>query len=151
MDEAELQAAAERNFEASLAASGLLDPRAGYRALLKELRAEDEPLYESLVEYYRTQVLPPIAAGGGDPIGTWLDYGIRIAGGSGAGEVVRIDGTGRSAPFAPPVAPGELLLYLPADSRRRATPLGVPGELSPAQRRTLELLVEGKLRLPQGD
>ena len=57
-----------------------------------------------------------------------------------------IDATGRARPWEGPTAK-ELVLHLPDARNGRALLVGLPAELSDAQRATYDVLVAGKQRL----
>lgn len=137
---------ADELFEAALKASGVRDPREFYRDRLRELKVENSGGYDEAVVYYRDQLIPSIADEGRDPIEAWQDYGIRLAAWTAPGHPVDIDESGRSHPFELPAGPDRLVLHLP-DGKGRAIVVGLPGELTEAQRASYDLLVAGKQKL----
>ena len=136
----EREAADERLLEA-LRRTGAPDPRPLQRDNLLELKRADPARFARAVRHFESKVLPEIASGDSDPLDAWLEYGCFLAGLRVDGTPVQIDRTGLSAPYAPPVPEDRLVLQLPTSPRVAAIPIRVPGELSPAQRATYELLV----------
>jgi len=61
------------------------------------------------------------------------------------GRTVSIDETGRAHPYEAPMD-GRLVLHLPDDPKVRAILVGLPTDLSSAQRVTYDALVLGKQR-----
>ncbi len=141
----DLNAVAEARFAAALAESGARDPRAFYREQLRLLKAEDPAAFREAVDYYERTLLPEVAREGSDPIAAWLEYGRFLASRRAPGETVAIDPTGRSRPYAPPVPLDHLVLHLPTSTRLAALAVGLPPELSDAQRATYDLLVKRRL------
>lgn len=133
---------ADRRFERALAESGMRDPRDFYRQRLRELRERDAAAYRRALEHYEGRLLRDVAAEGSDPIALWLEYGRFLAELTAAGATVQIDTTGKSEPYRPPVPRDRLILHLPTAAREPAIPVGIPPQLSPAQRATYELLVK---------
>lgn len=138
---------AETRFLEALEASGARDPREYYRDRLKELRTSNPAGYESVVAYYGSTLIPTVAADDSDPLAAWLEYGRVIAETTSPGKAYEIDTSGRRSPYAPPTPRDRLVLHLP-DSGGRALLVGLPIELSDAQRSTFDLLVQGRLKLP---
>lgn len=136
---------ADRKLEAALEASGARDPREFYRDRLRELKGDDAAAYRIAVDYYRDTLLPTVARGDEDPLVAWTEYGRRLAEALAPGRTVSIDATGRSHPWEGPV-PERLVLHLPDDGGRKALLVGLPTNLSPAQRATYDVLVSGKQR-----
>lgn len=132
--------------EAALEATGARDPREFYREQLKELRAESSAGYDKAVEHYRSQLIPTILDGV-SPLAAWTEYGRTLAELRAAGRTVCIDASGRAEPWTFPPKSDALVLHLPSEKRRKALVVGLPGDLSDAQRATWEWLVAGKLRL----
>ena len=144
----DLQAQADRKLEAALAATGARDPREFYRDRLRDLKQADRSAYEQAVGYYRDTLVPSVAAGA-DPLPAWTEYGRRLASLGTPGRTVMVDRTGVSEPYRAPAPPDRLILHLPDGSRGRALVVGIPAELSRAQRATYDLLVGGKLTLKE--
>lgn len=136
---------ADQKLEEALAASGARDPRDFYRDRLRELKKENPEGYERAVRYYRETLIPSVAAGEHPPLEAWTEYGRELAEALAPGRTVSIDETGRAHPFDGPRSE-RLILHLP-DTRGRALLVGLPPELSPAQRATYDVLVSGKQRL----
>jgi hypothetical protein len=147
----ELHARADELFERRVRETGARDPREFYRRLLKDLRGRDEAGYREMAARYEAEVVQPVASGERDPLEAWLSYGRALAERALPGTLVRVDATGRSSPAPGTLSWRDLLLQLPDERRSRAVPVGIPPEPSPAQRATLELLVRGRVRLPEAD
>lgn len=144
----ETQAEADRRLEARLEETGARDPREVYRGLLRDLRGQNEPAYRELVAAWESDVLAPTAAGSVDPLEAWLEFGLALAQRLAAGRTVEIDETGRArAPKGPP-GWDRLLLHLPEGGKGRALPVVIPPEPTPAQRAAVDLLVRGRVKLP---
>lgn len=139
----ELRERADRRFEQALRESGARDPRDYYRERLKELKERDADAYRRAVGYFEERLTPTVAEDGSDPLTAWMEYGRFLAELSAPGRTVQIDSTGRASSFAPPVRPDHLVVHLPTAPAERALLVGLPRELSPAQRATYELLVKG--------
>jgi hypothetical protein len=139
-----IQEEADRLLEAALDARGARDPREFYRTQLRELREMDGDAYDQAVAYYRDSLIPSIARDGVDPLTAWTDYGQTLAALRAPGRTVSIDATGRATAYASPVQEGHLVLHLPDEKRMRALLVGLPAELTPAQRATYDWLVLGK-------
>lgn len=137
---------AEARFQEALEASGARDPREYYRERLKELKSANPAGYESVVGYYGSTLIPTVASDDSDPLAAWLEYGRVIAETTAPGRAYEIDTSGRRSPYSPPTPHDRLVLHLP-DSGTRALLVGLPIELSDAQRSTFDLLVQGKLKL----
>lgn len=134
---------ADRRFEEALRAAGARDPRDFYRSRLRELKEHSPDGYRRAVAYYEERLIPAVAAGESDPLAEWTEYGRVLAELSAPGETVQIDATGRRLPYTPPAPPDHLVLHLPRATAERALVVGLPRELSPAQRATYALLVTG--------
>jgi hypothetical protein len=134
---------ADRMLEAALEATGARDPREFYRDRLRELKQADPDAYQGAVAYYRDTLLPLVANGEGDPLGAWTEYGRRLAQALAPGRTVSVDDTGRAHPYDGPRA-DRLVLHLPDAGGSRALLVGLPAELSAAQRATYDVLVAGK-------
>ncbi len=139
---------ADALLQEALQATGSRDPREFYRSQLKELRAADPTAYEKAVDHYRGTLIPTIVDGA-EPLSAWTEYGRTLAELRAPGRTVTIDPTGRAVAYQAP-APGDaLVLHLPTEKRLKALVVGLPTELSAAQRATYDWLVAGKLRLPE--
>ncbi len=143
----ELTTRADERLEQALADSGARDPREFYRERLRELKQADPDGYDKAVEYYRGVLLPAVADGDEDPLDAWTEYGRRLAVSLAPGHTVSVDPSGRAHPYERPTREG-LILHVPDERGRRALLVGLPAELSPAQRATYDVLVSGKQRLP---
>ncbi len=140
---------ADARFEARLAETGARDPREFYREVLRSLREGDPEGYREMVGRYQSEVVAVLAEGDRDPLLTWLEFGRALAAQAAPGTLMRVDGTGRATPAPDAISHQDLLLQVPDDGRTRALPVGIPPEPTPAQRATLELLVKGRVRLPE--
>jgi hypothetical protein len=137
---------ADHRLAQALEVSGGRDPRDLYRERLRVLRETDPAAYRRALQHFEEQLIPRVANDQFDPLTEWLEYGRLLADLAVPGRAVQVDPTGRARDYAPPVPPVDLVLHLPASSRDPVSVLRLPGELSPAQRATYELLVEGSLR-----
>jgi hypothetical protein len=144
-----LTAAADKALEAALAESGARDPREFYRERLRELKRLKPDEYQQAVAYYNDTLLPAVAAGGGDPLADWTEYGRMLAQALAPGRTVAIGSSGRSYPFER-ADREQLVLHLPADGAR-ALLVGLPATLSAAQRAAYDVLVAGKQRIADGE
>jgi hypothetical protein len=144
----DLQTEADRRLEEALTATGARDPREFYRERLRELKQSDHDAYEQAVGYYRDTLVPAVA-GGEDPLPAWTEYGRRLAALAAPGRTVMVDRAGTAAPYAQPAPDDRLVLHLPEVARTRAVVVGIPPELSRAQRATFDLLVGGRLKLKE--
>ena len=140
------QSVADARLEAALETSGARDPREFYRTQLKELRGENAAAYEKAVAHYRDRLIPSIVDGA-DPLQAWTEYGRTLAELRAPGRTVIIDTTGRSTAWASPAPHDALILHLPEEKRVKALVVGIPPELTSAQRATYDWLVTGKLKL----
>ena len=138
---------AEACLEAALEESGGRDPREFYRTQLIELRGENPTGYEQAVAHYRDELIPTIA-NGADPLAAWTEYGRTLATLRQPGRTVTVDPSGKSTAYAVPAPRDALVLHLPQEKRVKALVVGLPTELTAAQRATYDWLVAGKLRLP---
>jgi len=136
---------ADRNLEAALEATGARDPREFYRDRLRELKQANPDGYDSAVTYYRETLLPAVAEGTSAPLDAWTEYGKRLAEALMPGRTVSIDETGRSHSYEGPSLE-RLILHIPT-GKGRALLVGLPAELSPAQRATYNVLVAGKQKV----
>jgi hypothetical protein len=144
----DLQTQADSKLEAALAASGARDPREFYRDRLRALKEADRGAYEQAVGYYRDTLVPAVA-GGADPLPAWTEYGRKLADLAAPGRTMMIDETGAAAPYQAPAPADRLILHMPEGRGGRALVVGIPAELSRAQRATYDLLVSGKLTLKE--
>lgn len=144
----DVQSRADRRLDEALAASGARDPREFYRERLRELKETDRGAYEEAVGYYRDTLVPSVADGA-DPLPAWTEYGRKLAELATPGRTVMVDRTGFALPYHAPAPPDRLVLHLPTGrtGSRRALVVGIPTELSRAQRASYDLLVAGKLTL----
>ena len=144
----DVQTRADRHLDEALAATGARDPREFYRERLRELKEADRGAYEAAVGYYRDTLVPSVADGA-DPLPAWTEYGRRLAELATPGRTVMVDRTGLAVPYQAPAPSDRLVLHLPTGqgSSRRALVVGIPAELSRAQRASYDLLVAGKLTL----
>lgn len=145
MSDDALRLTADRRFAQALARTGARDPRDFYRQRLRALRDRDEDAFRIALDYYENRLVPAVADGASDPVAEWLEYGRLLAQLTADGQTVQVDATGRAAPYAPPVPVDHMVLHLPTASREPALPVGLPPQLSPAQRATFELLVKHSL------
>jgi hypothetical protein len=145
MPNADPRAAADQRFAAALAEAGARDPRDYYRERLATLRGDNPDAFKKARTYFDETLIPEVAREGSDPLGAWLEYGRLLASLLSAGEAVQVDRTGRSWPYRPPVPLDHLVLHLPQSSRDAVIPVGLPPQLSPAQRATYDLLVLRKV------
>jgi len=141
----DISSEADRRLEQALEAAGARDPRDFYRERLRDLKREDADGYARAVTYYRDVLLPSVASGEVEPVAAWLEYGRRLASALEAGRTVEVDRTGLARPFEDGRG-GALVLHLPDEGGRRALLVGLPTELSPAQKATYDVLVSGKQR-----
>ena len=139
----DLTAQANENLEAALERTGARDPREFYRERLRELKRVSPDGYETAVAYYTDTLLPQVAGGDADPLECWTAYGLKLAEALSAGRTVAVDASGRAAPYEPP-AGDRLILHLPDENGARALLVGLPPELTEAQRATYDVLVAGK-------
>jgi hypothetical protein len=142
----ELTDRADRVLEEALQATGARDPREFYRERLRELRQANPDGYQAAVSYYRDTLIPAVANGTSPALDAWTEYGRVLAEALTPGRTVSIDETGLAHPYE---GPGEarLVLHIPAGTGGRALLVGLPPELSPAQRATFDVLVAGKQRI----
>ncbi len=103
--------------------------------------------YETAVWYYRDTLIPEVAGGTREPLDAWTEYGRTLAEALAPGRAVTIDRSGRAHAYDGPSGTG-LILHLPDENGARALLVGLPEELSPAQRATYDVLVRGKQRAP---
>lgn len=142
---------ADRRYEIRIQETGARDPREFYRDILRDLRETDVEAYKEMVARYEAEVVLPLAEGSRDPLLIWLQFGRVLAQRAAPGRLMLVDATGRAKPAPEQLSWGDLLLQLPDEPRSRALPVGIPPEPTPAQRATLDLLVTGRVRLPEPD
>jgi hypothetical protein len=140
----DLTARADQRLEEALAREGARDPREFYRERLRELKQVNPDGYAQAVAYYRDTLLPEVADGPGEPLSAWTEYGRRLAQALAPGRTVSVDPTGRSHPYQAPAPRDRLVLHFPDGKATRAILVGLPTELSGAQRATYDVLVSGK-------
>ncbi|HET6764562.1 MAG TPA: hypothetical protein VFH27_12850 [Longimicrobiaceae bacterium] len=141
MDEKELRERADQRFQDALKATGARDPRDHFRKVLTEMRASNPAAYKEALGYFSTRLIPAVAADASDPIAEWLEYGRVLATLQAPGRTVQLDPTGRSTPYAAPIPADRLVLHLPDATSAKAILVGLPPEMSPAQRAAYDLLV----------
>ncbi len=138
--------------EARLEATNTGDPRAAYRDLLRSLKDADPDAFARMRVHYTQEVEPALEQEDRDPLAVWLDYGLalaRAAGGEGEAMVIGADGLAMPLEGSPP--PGLLTLLLPTRRGQRAIPVATPASPSAAQQASLDLLVNGKVRVASSD
>lgn len=140
----DLNARADARLEEALASEGARDPREFYRDRLRDLKLADPEGYAAAVAYYRDTLIPEVASGEGDPIAAWTEYGRTLAEAVSPGRTVAVDATGRAHAYRAPAPRDHLVLHLPEAKGSRALLVGLPAEISPAQRATYDVLVSGK-------
>jgi hypothetical protein len=140
-----LRARADERVAKAIMIAGAPDPRDSCRDRLRFLRERDEGSFRRALDYFENVLIPRVASDDSDPLSEWLEYGRVLAELGGAGRAIQVDPTGRSRDYARPVPMDHLVLHLPASGREPVRVLRLPGELSPAQRATYALLVEGSL------
>lgn len=143
----DLNARADARLEEALAAAGARDPREFYRERLRELKQANPDGYASAVAYYRDTLIPQVASGEVEPLSAWTEYGRHLAEALTTGRTMALDPTGRAHPYEPPAPRDHLVLHLPDGKGGRALLVGLPAELSPAQRAAYDVLVSGKQKL----
>ncbi len=140
-----LRQEADRRLEDSLASWGGPDPRQLCRQTLRQLRERDPEAYERAVAHYEAEVVPAVARGEADPLLLWRQYGRFLAELLAPGRTLAIDPSGRASPLDDATPLDCLVIHLP-EGGGRAVGVFLPPALSPPQRATWELLVEGRLR-----
>lgn len=138
------QERADALLESALEATGARDPREFYRERLRELKQAHPAAYEKAVAHYRDVLVPGVAGGELEPLEAWTEYGRTLAELEAPGRTMVVDATGRAHPYEPPVNRDGLILHIPDDRKHRALLVGLPPELSPAQRASYDWLVAGK-------
>lgn len=146
--DADLQSRADQALDQAIQRTGARDPRDFYRKLLLELKEQDQEAYEGAVNRWKTEVVEPLARGDGSPLDRWLAYGLDLARTLEDGNSVRVDETGRALPLERAPSWKDLVLHLPDRKAARAIPVSIPPALSAPQRATMQLLVQGKVKLP---
>jgi hypothetical protein len=131
---------AEARTDEAVAASGFEDPRATLRRRLKHLKDNQPAAFTKAIEYYEQDLLPRIAEGA-DPLAEWLDYGRQLGDLTSPGRTMSVDESGRAQPFRSGLTQQTLVLHIPHDTSVDVLALAIPCEQSPAQRATLDLLV----------
>ena len=142
-----LQERADARLETAVEETGARDPREFYRKVLRDLKGRDEAAYREGVRYYKERLVPAVADEASDPLAEWTEYGRTLAELTAEGRTLAVDPTGRAEPYEPPPARDRLVLHLPDDRGGRAILVGLPPDLSAAQRATYDWLVAGKQRL----
>jgi hypothetical protein len=141
---------ADALLDAVLRQTGARDPREFYRERLRELKERDTDGYRAAVRYFEDTLVPSIASGGAEPLEAWREYGRRLAELTAPGRTVAVDASGRARPYEAPAPPDALVLHLPDAPSGRALLVGLPRELSDAQRATYDWLVMGRQKLKTG-
>ena len=143
----DLTVVADQLLTEALDASGARDPRDYYREQLKKLKEVDPEKYDEAITYYCDKLVPSVASGEAEPLIAWMEYGRFLAESLMQGKTVSIDENGRSHPYEPDISQGRLVLLLPqSGGGGRAILVGLPSELSPAQKATYDVLVSGRHR-----
>ena len=143
----DLTAAADQLLTEALEASGARDPRDYYRERLKELKDIDPEKYDEAIEYYRDRLVPFGGSRETARLIAWTEYGKFLAESLMQGKTVSIDQDGLAHPYKPDASSGKLTLHLPqSGAGGRAVLVGLPNELSPAQKATYDVLVSGRHR-----
>lgn len=140
----EIAEKADQLLEQALESTGSRDPREFYRDRLRELKQANSDGYALAVEYYKDTLIPSVADGA-DPLAAWTEYGRKLAETLAPGWTVSIDQTGKSEPYES-YRGDRLVLHLPDTKGGRALLVGLPPELSTAQRATYDVLVARKQR-----
>lgn len=146
MDEA-MRIEADRQFEEALESTGARDPRDFYRAALRQLKEGNPEGYAQAVDHYQNVLCPSVASGEAEPLGAWREYGRLIAEMTGSGQTLSIDESGRSEVYSSETPLDRMVLHLPDAKGSRGIVVSLPPTLSPPQRATYDLLVQGKQRL----
>jgi hypothetical protein len=142
----QLRSRAEARLRNAAEQLGLSDPRPPYRERLRVLREQHPEAFSRAIAHYETDVLPALAEAS-DPLAVWTAYGGFLARLTEDGNAVRVDASGRSQPFRPPITRGELVLFLPDNAAADVLVMAMPETASPAQAATVDLLVKRKLAL----
>lgn len=141
------QEEADQRFSEALEATGARDPRTLYRDLFRDLKTQDETAYEEMVSRWKNEVIEPIGRGEVEPLEAWLRFGVGLASALHPGRTVVVDHEGRARSLDGVPGWQQLILHLPQDRGTRAIPISVPPDPTGAQSATVDLLVEGKLKL----
>ena len=136
---------ADEILKAALEATGARDPREFYRDRLRDLKQTNPDGYTEAVAYYRDTLIPAVASGTQAPLDAWTEYGRRLVQALAPGRTMSIDDSGKAHPFDEPRT-DRLVLHFPDEKGGRAMLVGLPIELSTAQRATYDVLVSGKHR-----
>jgi hypothetical protein len=147
--ESDLHVRADQALRTALERTGARDPREFYRELLRELKRKDEDAYRGAVDRWRQEVIEPLARGDGDPLERWLRYGLELARAVEPGRTVIVNDTGRAEPLSSAPSWTDLVLQLPERRKVRAIPVSIPPSPTGPQRATLDLLVQGRVSLPE--
>lgn len=140
-DEAQ-RARADERFARALQEAGARDPRDFYRTRLRELKEKSPEGYRRALAYYEERLVPAVAQDDTDPLEEWTEYGRVLATLATPGRTVQIDAEGRARDYARPAPRDALVLHLPEHTGHPALVVGIPTELSPAQRASYALLVK---------
>ena len=138
---------AEQRLNQALLETGARDPRESYRKMLRELKIKSEADYQHAVAGFQESVLTAIIDRDADPLSSWLQFGGELAERLYPGRDVVIDRTGRARALAPPPSWRDLILHLPDEQRAKGIIVGLPPELTRAQRASVELLARGSVML----
>ena len=138
---------ADRALAEALERTGARDPRELARERLRELKHNNQAAYEDAVVFYQETLVPTVAGGDADPLLAWTQYGLKLAELTAPGRAVTIDTAGRSVPYEAPAPPEALLLHLPEAQNQKALVVGLPPELTGAQRAAYDWLVAGRRNL----
>jgi hypothetical protein len=141
--DAETRAQAEQRLTEAAAGLRLMDPRPPLRARLKQLRERQPDAFTHAVAHYEQHVLPRLAEE--DPVPVWLEYARYTGQLSANGRLITIGDDGAATTFKSPIAPGALVLFLPEDTTVSAFIAAQPIDPTPAQKASVELLIEGRL------
>jgi hypothetical protein len=142
----QLRSRAEARLQDAAKRLGLSDPRPSYRERLRVLREQHPEAFSRAIAHYETGVLPALAEAS-DPMAVWTAYGGFLARLTAEGNAYRVDTSGRSQPFRPPVTRGELVLFLPDEPAADVLVMAMPDAATPAQTATIDLLIKRKLAL----
>jgi hypothetical protein len=132
---------ADARLEEALGRAQLADPRPALRERLRQLKERDETAFEEARRYFEESVLARVGGGEDDPILAWIDYGVMLAELTAGGRVLAVSPDGRASDWSPPYRAGELILYMPHETRTAVTVLASPLVLSAPQQATVDLLV----------
>lgn len=142
----DLQARADERLAQALSRTGAEDPRGPCRRLLRAIKEIGEPGYSAAVERFG-ETIRSIADEEVDPLDGWLAFARHLAETLDPGEDVVVDATGRSTPLRSEGSWKELILHIPENPKSRASLVNAPPEPTEPQAATIDLLVNGKLRL----